>query len=132
MGISLQNASVHKCTRVAFVGITTDIFLLIYRVSRKLPLQPGWKSAAASAAQSGIFYSIYNFLRLHLGKRFTQSFVSVSCYIFINIFRIDNTTVSQSYTVLFFIKINFIQRLYFVSALMYRLIIQKSLHYSTF
>ena len=45
MGISLQNRTVHKCSRISLVCVATDILLVRLVGRRELPFQSGGKPA---------------------------------------------------------------------------------------
>ena len=113
MRVTFENASVHECTRVAFVSVTAYIFLIGIRndSSGEFPLHTCGESTAATASQTGIQNCLDNIFRLHFVYYFCKSFIAVSCDIFVNIFGIDDTAVSQSNTVLLLVETCFVQGL---------------------
>ena len=116
--------------RVAFVGVTTNIFLICLICRRKGPFQTGRESRAATTAQTGIFNNLNNIFRFILRQAFAESCITVESYVFINVFRIDNTAVAKSNTMLFFIKVGLIKR--FNVVIFNRLAVKQALYDTTF
>ena len=114
MRISLQNGTVHKCSRISFVCVAADILLIRLICRRELPLQAGGETGAASASQTAVQQDLDHIFRLFLCQHNAKSLVATGSYVFFNIFRVDHTAVSQSNPVLFFIKIRLIERSNFV------------------
>ena len=46
----------------------------------------------------------------HFGKNFTEGGITVHCYVLINVFRIDNTAVTKSYSLLSFVECCVVKR----------------------
>ena len=113
MGIAFENGTVHECTRVALVGITTDVLHISVGndISCQLPLHTSGEAAASTSTQTGVEDSLDNVLRLHLCKYLAQSLVTVSAYVLVYILRVDNAAVSQSNTVLLLIESGIIESL---------------------
>ena len=112
MRVALKHASVHECTRVAFIGVTTDIFLFINTFGCKFPLKPRRESAAAAASQPRLLYCFDNVLRLHFGKHLCKRLITVERNTFLNFFGIYNAAVTQCNTMLLFIEWNIVKRFY--------------------
>lgn len=98
---------------VAFVGITAYIFLvgILNNISCKLPLHTCRETAAASSSETAVEDCLDNIVRSHFSQDFCQSLIAAFSDIFVYIFRINNTAVSESNTVLFFIECCILKRL---------------------
>ncbi len=112
MGIAFKNGSVHECTRVTFVGVAAYILLICIgnEGSCQFPLLSGRETCTTTSAKSGCQDGVDNLLRSHLGKNFTKCLITVNSDIFINVFRIDYTTVTKSDTLLFLVETGLCQR----------------------
>ena len=64
--IPFHNRTVHKSSRVPFVGVTNDIFLIGLVFAGKFPFQTGRETAATPSTQSGSFDFVDNRFRSHL------------------------------------------------------------------
>jgi hypothetical protein len=95
MGISLKNASVHKCARVTFVGVTQDVFNITRLGSAEFPFEACWEAGAASAAQSGIQNFLNNLFRRHFRQCLCHTRITIPGNRLINVFRVDSTSVFQ-------------------------------------
>ena len=108
MGIAFQNGTVHESARVALIGITADVFLNLSPIGGgKFPFQSRRETGAAAASESAVQNDLNDFIRCHPGQHPSQGFIAAGTDIFIDVFRVDNTAVSQCDTVLFFIKVRF-------------------------
>jgi hypothetical protein len=65
MRIAFQNGTIHKCTRIPFIRIAGNIFLIADRNFGELPFQSGRESTAPSSAQSRFFDFIDHLLGRH-------------------------------------------------------------------
>ena len=116
MGIAFENRTVHECAGVALVGVTAYILLIcvLDKVSCKLPLLTCGESAAASATQTRIKNYLNYIIGCHCLEHLSECLITVSSDIFIDTFGIDYTAVSQCDSVLLFIEVGFLERLYLV------------------
>ena len=97
--------SVHKCAGVALVGVTGHIFLAALGLRGELPLHPVEKPAPPAAAEAGFLDLCDDLFRGSSRSRgLTQGFIPVKRYVFVYIFRIDDTAVPQCDTRLFLIN----------------------------
>ena len=53
MRVAFQDASVHECAGIAFVGIADDVFLAPYGIVHELPFGAGGKAAAPTSPEAG-------------------------------------------------------------------------------
>lgn len=98
---------------VAFVGITTDVFLNFAPVGgSKFPFQSCREAGTASSSKTTVQNNLDNLIRCHLGKYPAKGLITIRSNIFINIFRIDHTAVTQGNPVLLFIKVCFCKGFY--------------------
>ncbi len=100
MGIPLKHRTIHECTRVAFVGVTADILLVIDFLGGKLPFKTGGETRTAAAAQARLLNLVNNLLGGHLGNSLSQCGITVTGNILINILGVDDTAVTQCHTLL--------------------------------
>ncbi len=96
MGIGFDNTAVHIGPRVSFVGITYDVFGVLFGLAAQFPLETGRKSSAAPTPKTGFFYLFDNPIRSHLGQSLGQGLVAISGYIFVDDLGVDQTSVSKS------------------------------------
>ena len=129
MGVAFQHGTVHECAGVALVGVAAHIFLVCVVLLTELPLKTGWETRAAAAPESGIQKGLDYIVRSHLREHLAQCLVSACTYVFLNVFRIDDTAVAQGDTVLFFIKVSVNQR-FDAAGWAYGLLVQKTCHHT--
>ena len=94
--ITFHDGAIHKSTGIPFIGITHHIFHVGFLLIGKLPLQSGRETTTAASAKSGTFYHVNHFLRLFMEQTICQCHIAIQCNIFLNVFGIDKTTVTQS------------------------------------
>jgi len=106
MRVTLKDGSVHKCSRVAFVCVTANILLtaVFYEVSCKLPFLTCGEARTASSAKSTVKDSFYNLVGSHFGKNLTECLISVCTYVLFNVFRVNNTAVTKSNSLLLLVE----------------------------
>ncbi len=95
MGIGLQNGAIHEGARVALIPVADDIFRKRGIAPSFLPFLAGREPRASTAPQAGEFYFFNHLPGFHGGEDFRECGISVSCNIFINIFRIDQASISK-------------------------------------
>ena len=130
MGVALQYGTIHECTRVALVCVTNNVLLVGYRSASELPLSAGGESAAAASAKAGSQDGVDNILGSHFLNDFRQSEVAVHSDVLIDNFRVDNTTVTESNTLLLLIELRLGQRGngFFDLSIVGSIIVNKTLH----
>ncbi len=74
--VSLEQAAVHEGARIPLISVDNDIFRFAGSVARGFPLPAGGKSAAAAAAQVGLFHFVEHRFGRHFGKSLRQRAVS--------------------------------------------------------
>ena len=80
------------------MGIDDDVLVFPGGILRRLPFQPGGKSAAATAAQVGFLDLIENFVRRHLEQRFGERRVAAHRQVVIDAHRVDANVISDQQT----------------------------------
>ncbi len=113
MRVTLEDGTVHKCTRVTFVCVAANILCdaLSSVTGSELPLQTCRESAAATATETGINDFLDNCIRISLlGKDLTKSLITIMSDILINILRVDVTAVTKSNTHLLLKEVAIISR----------------------
>ncbi len=95
MWVPFQNRTIHIGTWISFVGITDYIFDIGGITGRETPLDSSWKTSATPPAKTTFFDLFDQPLRCHLGKTFPQGLVATRGNIRVNVFRIDESTVTS-------------------------------------
>ena len=116
MRVTLEDGTVHKCTRVTFVGVTANILgdALSSVTGSKLPFKASRESAAATATETGINDFLDYSIRISLlCKDLTKSLITIMSDILIDIFRVDVTAVAESNTHLLLEEVAVICRSFF-------------------
>ena len=93
--VAFDRTTVHKRTRVAFVSVTDNVFLIGLLIGGKLPFQAGWKTCTTPTAKAGFFHFINHISRLHFGQHFCHCFITANRQVVVDIFRIDNPAVAK-------------------------------------
>ena len=110
MGISLEDRTVHKSSRISLVRVAADILLIRIICSGELPLHSGGESGSSSSPKSALKQDLDHIfgslLRQHAAKRL----IAAGTDVFLNILRIDHAAVAQRYPVLFLIEVRLIER----------------------
>ena len=104
--VALDRGAVHVGARVTFVGVTDDIFHVIDRRFGEVPFHPGGESGTATSAQTGDFHLVDDIFRGHVEQHLLQRLVSVTGDIFLDILRIDETTVAKYDTELLLVELD--------------------------
>src|SRR4030042_3598906 len=95
MGICLQDGAVHKCARISFVPVTDDIFGKRIIAPAFFPFLTCWKPRSSSASQARDFYLLNPLLGLHGRENLRKRSISISGDIFVDTFRIDQTSIPE-------------------------------------
>ena len=111
MGIAFQYRPVHKRTGIAFVGVTADVFDVAGGVFGELPFHAGGETAAASSSQSTRLYNVDDVLRSIFGKHFRKCLITVVSYVFVDIFGVDKSAVTESDAGLFLVELRIVEGL---------------------
>ena len=113
VGVTLQNRTVHKCTGVTFVGVTSNIFLYVAAISgSELPLKTRGESCATTSTKTGIKHCLNDLIGSHLSQNLTKCSITVNSYVLVHIFRVNNTTITKCNSLLLFIELCLGQRCY--------------------
>src|ERR1035437_3147205 len=100
MWISLNDSPVHKCSRIAFIGITDHKFFIISSHQCGSPFLTSGIPTTTSSFESGFFDNRTNVIRSIISNSLDKSTIPSTCNIFNNILRVDDTTVLQNNTIL--------------------------------
>ena len=73
------------------------------------------ETCSATSSYTAVKNCLNNFLRSHFSEDFSESLIAVPAYVFVYIFGIYNTAVSECDTFLFLIERSFVKRLYIVA-----------------
>ena len=111
MRVAFQHGTIHECTRIAFVGVAANIFLISLISRGKCPLAAGGEACATASAQTGSRHLIDNLFRGHFRQCLAKSGITVHGDVLINIFGINHTAVAQCSTALLCIEIGFVEGL---------------------
>ena len=98
--ITLQNAAIHKGTRVSLVTVANDVFLVINLPASKLPLQPCGESTAATSTQTSFLIELTEFFRAVFLVSITSSKIAAVTNVFIHILRIQKSAFFERSTFL--------------------------------
>ena len=129
MGVALEYGTIHKCARVALVGVAADILLNVAAVARcKLPFKSGRESGASASAEPGIEHGLDNLVRGHLRKHFAERRIAVACYVFFDVFGINNAAVPERYTHLVLVECGLAERGRDFAALYRRIVVDQALN----
>ena len=104
MRVALKDRAIHKCARVAFVGIADNIFLVGLALAGNFPFQSGWEPSATTATETAFFHFFDNLGWGHFGQTFCQGSIPIARNVFFDVFRIDKPAVTQRNTQLFAVK----------------------------
>ena len=103
--VSFHDGTVHECTGVAFVGITYHVFVRSVELAGDFPFYAGGETCAAAAAKArGL--DVGKHLETVTLEAVGKGLVAVAGDIFQDVFRIDETAVSQSDTHLLAVEIH--------------------------
>ncbi|OPY73869.1 MAG: hypothetical protein A4E63_00909 [Syntrophorhabdus sp. PtaU1.Bin050] len=97
MRVRFNEGPVHKGTRIAFVGVTDQVFLLAGCIPAHGPFLEGGKSRTTTASEACLPHHPDYVVRRHL-KGFHQALVAINSKILINVLRIDEPAVSEDYS----------------------------------
>ena len=107
MRVSLQEGTVHECTRVTLVGVADYIFLLAYAaLGCDFPLKSGRETCAATATETGLLDFLNYLGGSHFSEALSESGIPVAGNGFLNVLRIDETAVAESYTELLLVELH--------------------------
>ena len=95
MGSSFEDASIHKGTGVAFVGVAYQILLIAWGLAAKIPFQPSRKTTAASSAKTGIGDDLYHLFGGILLQYFNKCAVAFVLDIVFDLDRVDLAVISK-------------------------------------
>ena len=96
MGIALDDRTVHEGAGIALVGVADDIALVRLVGGAEAPLQAGRKTAAAAAAQTGIFNGDDHLFGAHCGQGLFRRGVAADAQIIGYRLRIDLAQIRQN------------------------------------
>jgi hypothetical protein len=108
MRIAFKDGTVHECTRVAFVGVAADIFLICGISLCEHPLASCREACAAAAAKSRIKKDFNDVIRGHFRQNFSECLIAARSDVFIDILRVDDTAVPKGDTMLLLIEVRII------------------------
>ncbi|MPM88314.1 hypothetical protein SDC9_135416 [bioreactor metagenome] len=91
--VALEDRTIHKCTRVAFIGIAHHVFLVCIILAGDLPFNSGRETGATAPAQPRSFNDIDGFLRVKLRQSHPQRLVSIPGNGFVYVFGIDSSAI---------------------------------------
>ncbi len=111
VGVALQYTSVHERAGVAFVGIAEHVFFIAFRLPGQFPLEACGEPCAASAPEAGLLDLFDDLFGGHFRQCLRQRLISVKSYIFVDILRVDDTTVPEGHPDLAREEIDTIERL---------------------
>ena len=104
VGVTFKDGTVHERSGVTLVGVTYNVLCVVNLICRKLPLSACGEASASASAKSACENEVNNVLGLHVGKNLTKSLIAVCSDIFINIFGVYNTAVSERNALLLLIE----------------------------
>ena len=107
VGVAFHDAAVHKCARVAFVGVADDVFFGSFFNARQIPLFAGGKAAAAAPAQAGLHNFFAYFFIGHLRIGALGLGITAVGDVFVDILGVDAAAVMQQNAFLLGIKRDF-------------------------
>ena len=113
MRIAFDDAPVHECAGISFVGVADQHGFhsaVLCRMPACLPFDAGRESAAPAASQPGSLDLRNDLLRRHLEQSLFQRRVAVDRDVVVDLFRIDDAAVSEDHQLLFGEEGNFLQR----------------------
>ncbi len=113
VGIGFDDAPVHKCTGISFIGVAdhvTDFLPALRSGSGGLPFHTGGESAASATAYSGSDDLADHILGWHRCQDGPERLISIPGDIVIDVFRIDQSFIPQSDQLLFAEKADLIHR----------------------
>ncbi|MPM53240.1 hypothetical protein SDC9_100005 [bioreactor metagenome] len=93
--IPFKGGAVHVCTRVAFVSVTDNILGVVRYLAGEVPLHPGGEACATATAKTGSLQLLDDVLTGHLEKGFLKRLIPFTGNVFVNILRIDESTVAK-------------------------------------
>ncbi len=103
--IAFQHRTIHECTGVTLVRITSNVLHVTHGVLGELPLSAGGEACAASTAKTGSEHLVNDLLRLHGGERLDERLITVHGDIFVNVLGVDHTAVAKDHTGLLLIEV---------------------------
>ena len=106
MGVALKNGAIHERARISLVRIADDIFLIAGGRCAETPFHSCRETAASTPSKPGLFHLVNHRCRGHLDKTLSQSLVSVSGDVLVNIVRVDIPAVAQYDSMLFTVERN--------------------------
>ncbi len=109
VGVALKDRTVHKCTRVALVGVADDVLLVSLVLGAELPFQTGGEAGTATAAQTRSLNLGYDLLGGHLGEALAQSLVTATADALLDVLGIYETAVAQGDTNLFLVEVHMLR-----------------------
>src|SRR5262249_44572726 len=80
--IALENAPVHKCSRIALVPVADDIFVCARGLRNRCPFQTGRVTSPSSSAQAAPGDRLDHLSRLHLKQNAMESRVTARLDVF--------------------------------------------------
>ncbi len=92
--IALQDAAVHECSGVAFVGVADGVLDATWGLATQLPFQAGEEASATAAAQAGALGLLNHLIRRHLCERLAQRGIALARDVLVNAFGIDQAAVA--------------------------------------
>jgi len=104
MGVTFENGTVHECARVTFVGVTYNVLLVGNGSLCELPLTTSGESAAAATAKTGIENGLNNVVGSHFLQNLSECEVTVHSDVFIDLFGVDYTAVTESNSLLLLVE----------------------------
>ena len=107
VGVTLQNASVHKRTGVALVRVTADKLFALGLRCGKAPFTPVGKPPPPRPRSPESFIICIT-CSGSFRSNLAQSLITVQSYVLIYVFRVDNTAVFKRYTHLMLVEINLV------------------------
>ena len=100
MWVTFKYGTVHECTWVAFVCVTYQVFFLARAGFCSVPFEPCRETCAATSSEAGNFDFFNYFVSSHGSNNLFDCFVTINCNIFVDVFRIDYTAVSENNSLL--------------------------------
>ena len=110
VGVALEYRSVHECTGVALVCITSDILDIAGSILGEHPLSACGEACASASSDTGIENFLDYLIGCHGGQCLIQCLIAVGSDILLDILGVDNAAVPQSYSLLLAVEIGLIQR----------------------
>ena len=102
--VAFQDGTIHESAGVTLVSVADDVFLVGSVLGAELPFQTSGEASTATAAETGFLDKVDGGGGVVLFENAGQCLVTITCDVFVNVFGIDETAVTQGDTHLFLVE----------------------------